>query len=395
MPPLRVLVVTHVFPRTAEDPNAPFLLRHVAGIVGRGVEVLVLAPHDPALPTLHLVAGVAVRRVRYAPRRLETIAYRGEMHVRARTPAGAITAASLVASLAAATRRAVARWRPDVIDAHWLVPGAIAATLGAGHVPVLTSVHGTDVALARSNRAVRAAARAAIGRVAGVVAMSTALDDDLRAIFGRGADWVAPVPPKAPPDPPRPRPSSAVPRVLAVGRLVSEKGLLDLVDAVAMLADRSPRPQLTIVGDGRERDAIAARARTQGVDVRLTGAITPEGLEDEYAAADVVVVPSHREGFGLVAAEALLRQRPVVATTAGGLAEIVRDGDTGWSVPPHAPAALARAIAAVIDDPMEAERRARAGAHLVNARWSPDALAADAVSRLAAVAAAGSGRGRR
>ncbi|HEX2028325.1 MAG TPA: glycosyltransferase [Nitriliruptorales bacterium] len=384
-PRLRVLLVTHVFPRHPDDPAAPFLLRYARGLVAAGTQLRVLAPHDPGLPDDHEVAGIPVRRVRYAHPYGEDLAYRGEMHLRAASTLGAWKALRLVGALVRAVRQEVRRWRPDVLDVHWLVPGGVVAYLAHVPMPAQVVVHGTDLALVTAGSVRRALARRVLARFDAVAAASQPLATDLCAVMGRPADAVAPMPYAPPTSPPRPPPGSG--RVLAVGRLVAEKGHADLVAAVHRLrrAGRD-RLSLTIVGDGPEQARLERLAERWDVPLSLPGALSPVELEGAYAAADVVVVPSHREGFGLVAVEALARHRPVVVSDVGGLSVVVEDGLTGWKVPPRDPRRLADAIAAVLDHPDEGRRRAEAGARAVTRRWSAASLGRDAAARLAALA---------
>lgn len=394
--PLRVLVLTHVFPRHAQDSAAPFLLRYVQGLQRAGVQVRVVAPHDAGLPAEHEVAGVPVRRVRYGPDRAERLAYRGEMHHLVRSPGGALRAARLLAALAATTRRELAGFAPDVLDVHWLVPGGLVARAAGGRrwrvpVPVQVDVHGTDVALVAGGGLAAVLGRHALAGADRVAAMSVPLAAELEDALGVAAHAVVPMPPEPAP--------AAVPRrpdgpVLAVGRLVAEKGHVQLLEAVARLG-RHGR-EVVIVGEGPERPRLAAAAARLGVELTLPGACAPETLEGWYREAAVVVVPSHREGFGLVAAEALARRRPVVASAAGGLTEIV-DDTTGWSVPVGDVVALAAAILEALTDTDEAERRTAAGAARVAERWSVTALGARAASELRRTATTrrGSSAGRR
>lgn len=129
--------------------------------------------------------------------------------------------------------------------------------------------------------------------------------------------------------------------LLAIGRLVRQKGFDVLIDAMAALP---PTTRLDIVGDGPLRDTLTARA---GPNVRLLGRV--DDLPERLATADVVVVPSRWEGFGLVAAEAMAAGAPVVASDVDGLRDVV--GDAGVLVPPADPRALAAAIAALLADP--------------------------------------------
>jgi glycosyltransferase involved in cell wall biosynthesis len=137
--------------------------------------------------------------------------------------------------------------------------------------------------------------------------------------------------------------SDEPPHVLFAGRLSEEKGILEFVEATRDL----PR---AIVGDGplRRRAPDAA------------GFVPHDELGAWYERAAVVAVPSRREGFGVVAREAMAYGRPVVATEAGGLRDAVVDGETGLVVPIRDPAALRAAIETLLADP---ELRLRLGAN--------------------------------
>ncbi|MDP8969881.1 MAG: hypothetical protein M3N52_05195, partial [Actinomycetota bacterium] len=104
---MRALALTHVFPRDAEDPSAPFLLTWARALADAGADVGVVAPHDAGLPPRRVVGGVPVRFVRYAPDRFERLAYRGQMHRLALSPAGSALAAALLAALTRSTRAQV------------------------------------------------------------------------------------------------------------------------------------------------------------------------------------------------------------------------------------------------------------------------------------------------
>ena len=129
------------------------------------------------------------------------------------------------------------------------------------------------------------------------------------------------------------------PHALFVGRLSEEKGILDFIEAM----DGTPR---VIVGDG------PLRARVPDA----VGFVPPSEVGAYYERAAVVVCPSHREGYGVAAREAMAHGRPVVASAVGGLLDAVEDGVTGVLVPPRDPAALRRAVQALMSDP-ELRRR--------------------------------------
>lgn len=381
---MRVVALTHVYPRAPGDASAPFLATWARALTRRGLGVAVVAPHDAGLPARHTVDGVAVRRARYAPAAYEQLAYRGEMHQLVRRPWGPPALAGLLGALAGATRSVTAAGRADVVHVHWWVPGAIAARLARLPVPVVATLHGTDVAMVEAHPATARLARWALAGCDRVEVVSSDLGERLERVTGVRADAVAPMPLDdatlaATPSPRAARGPGQPLQVLAVGRLVPEKGFTELITALARL-DR--RAELVIAGDGPERDRLRRQAAAEGVTLGLPGRLAPEVLHGAYARADVVVVASHREGFGLVACEAACHGTPVVATDSGGARDLL---DPAALVAPGDVDALAAAIAAVAADPAAARRQAAAVADRARARLSPDAAADRAVAAYRAV----------
>ncbi len=181
-----------------------------------------------------------------------------------------------------------------------------------------------------------------------VVAPSVAFREDLER-HGVAVDAVVPhgiTIPSLPDAPP------VVPAVVGfAGRLVPEKGLHVLLDAMAMFPSSLVNVRLRVAGDGPERAGLEARARSLGlVDrVEFLGQLSREGVERCMAETTVQVVPSvWREPFGLVAVEAMARGTTVVVSAAGALPEIVDDGRTGYVVPIGDAAALARRLTDVL-----------------------------------------------
>ncbi|MFB7126129.1 glycosyltransferase family 4 protein [Kitasatospora sp. NPDC056273] len=147
------------------------------------------------------------------------------------------------------------------------------------------------------------------------------------------------------------------PLVLAVGRLVPQKAFGLLLDATRELSALDPEPLVLLAGDGPEAGALRERAAAEKLPVRLLGYRTD--VPDLLAAADVVVVSSRWEARSLVVQEAMRAGVPVVATAVGGIPELV--GDAAELVPPGDPAALGRAVRALLVDPARRERQVAAG----------------------------------
>ena len=346
----RVLHVSASFPRHLDDATAPFLLDLVEGQRVHGWEPSVVAVHDAGLPRRHELVGVGIRRVRYGPDRWEVLAYRGGGHGGLRSPLHALLLPGLVLALAAAVRSEARRLRPEVVHAHWILPGGLAIVLGLAvvrrHRPrTVLTLHGTDVELAAGKLA--PLARWIIGRTDAVLAVSEPLARRAEELLGLAVGTVGvgriplPVGLTATPIPPGER------RVLTAGRASREKGFDVLLEALARPAASTVRA--TLIAEGPELAALEAQVAATGLAdrVELRPLVPRRRLFALMAEHHVVVVPSRTEGLGMVALEALALGRPVVASAVGGLPTVVEDGVDGRLVPSDDPAALAEAVATV------------------------------------------------
>jgi glycosyltransferase involved in cell wall biosynthesis len=166
-------------------------------------------------------------------------------------------------------------------------------------------------------------------------------------------------------------------RLLFVGRLVERKGVEVLVRALARLRHRR-EAELVIVGSGNRKDSVTRTAALEGVTdyVHFLGFVSAERLAREYAECDIFVLPAvvdsrgDTEGLGVVLLEALAYERPVVASRAGGIRDIVIDGVTGWLADPGDAEVLASKIFEVAADPEEARRVAARGRREASVRFS-------------------------
>ena len=153
----------------------------------------------------------------------------------------------------------------------------------------------------------------------------------------------------------------SAPVVLSIGRFVAEKGQRHLLEAAARMERTKPGVHWVLVGAGELEGELRAQARRLGLEARVHFTGWRADIPDVLALGDVFVLPSEREGFGRVLVEAMALARAVVATDVGGVPEIVVDGQTGILVPSAAPAPLADAVQALLDDPARAARLGAAG----------------------------------
>ncbi len=316
---MRVGVLTTSYPRFPGDAAGRFVSDAVERVRTRGVAVEVVGPeqfHSYGITYGHGVLGNLRRR-----------------------PWLALLVPALLASFVRAARAVDA----DLLHAHWIPAGWVAARTGK---PYVVQVWGTDVELAR--HAPRLARRVLRGARL-VIAASTTLADLARLLGARevrvipsGVDLPAAVGEEADP-----------PEVLYAGRLSPEKGVLELVEATRGLL-------LVTAGDG------PLRSRVPGA----RGFVPHDELQSLYARAAVVACPSRREGFGVACLEAMAHGRPVVATGVGGLRDLVVDGETGIVVPPRDPAALRSALERLLGDRSLRRRLGAAGRERARERFS-------------------------
>ena len=318
---MRVLVLTTSYPRLPGDVAGRFVADAVERLRGRGLDVEVVSPAD--FPHFGLAYGSGIVG-----------------NLRRRPWLGLLLPAFLLSFAVAALRAARG---VDLVHAHWLPSAAVALLT---RKPVVAQVWGTDVELAQR---VPWLARAVLRRAHVVVAPSTVLAEAARrlgakevAVIPSGVDVVDEVGDEDEP-----------PFVLYAGRLSPEKGVLELVEA----ANGIP---LVIVGDGPLRERVPG----------ARGFVTHDELLKLYERAAVVAVPSYREGFGVVCAEAMAHARPVVASSVGGLLDLVADGETGIHVPPGDVGALREALQTLLADRDLRHRLGEAGRERVRERFS-------------------------
>jgi glycosyltransferase involved in cell wall biosynthesis len=307
---MRVAVLTTSYPRDERDVAGAFIRDAVEHLRAAGVEVKVVSP--AGFPDFGIAYGDGiVANLRAHPARVALL------------PA-------FLASYAQAARRAAKG--ADLVHAHWLPSGLAALATG---LPYVLQAWGTDVEVAARMPLLL---QPVIGRARVVVAPSTAVAEavtrlgasDVRVI---GAGVALPDALAEPAEPPH---------VLYVGRLSAEKGIEELAQAT----DDVPR---VVVGDGPLRHLVPD----------AIGFVPPAELGYYYDRAAIVICPSRREGYGVVAREAMAHGRPVVASAVGGLLDAVEDERTGLLVPPGDVGALRAAIERLLLDPA---LRARLGA---------------------------------
>lgn len=361
---MRVLAVTHSYPRFDGDLAGAFLERLYAALTARGHSVRVIVPADEGRGGEETRQGIVVERVRYAAPTRETLAYRGTMMQAVRGPRGALAFRGLVRAFGLAVRARAAE--SDVIHANWWVPAGLAVRRArdADAPPYVLTLHGTDAMLLRRSRAARWMARPVLREAAAVTAVSGFLAGIAEHAGARLRPAVLPMPTQVT-LPPVANPGGK--GVVTVGRLTRQKRIHLVVEAVARLHARGRVVSLTIVGDGPARASLEDTVRRRGLrgHMRFTGAVAPEAIPALLAGADVFAFPAKHEGFGLAVAEALMAGVPVVVATDGG-------GVLDLAGPAHGAAQVTAGDATALADAIErllGNAKARADAAAAGLEW--------------------------
>ena len=364
---MRVLIVSWEFP--------PLLVgglgRHVAELAPElaklGHEVRVLTRGSGSRPSTELVAGCTVHRAAADGLDIDL----GSESVLAWSQA-------FEHALVRAGLAMLADWQPQVIHAHdWLVAQTAITLHQVSGAPVVATMHATEHGRRQGwlaeplARAIHSVERWLCGQAGRVIVCSQFMADEVRQLYGLPAAKVAvignavrepqtgageqPTPTDRPPE------CGGRPLIAFAGRLVHEKGVQELIKALPLLRKRFPDVHAVIAGTGGQLAEQRDRAERYGVAELISwpGFLDHDALHRLLAAADVVVVPSVYEPFGMIALEAQLAGTPVAATDTGGLTELVEHGVTGVRFASQDPSALADAVALLLDNPKLAARMAR------------------------------------
>ncbi|HEY2299353.1 MAG TPA: glycosyltransferase family 4 protein [Jatrophihabitans sp.] len=368
----------------------------VVGGLGRHVEALsrelVRAGHDVQVVTRgekdeivdEIVDGVHVRRAAVDPLAIdfttESLLSWSQAHEH-----------SLLRAALPLLRR---RGRFDVVHAHdWLVAQAGTTLAAQTHAPLVATIHATEAGRHQGwlpqplNRAIHSVERWLAGSADAVITCSRTAREESARLFDLDPVDIAVVPNAV--DVPRWRASARArqqirarragtgPLLAFAGRLMHEKGVQTLLDAVPPLRRRHPGLRLAVAGTGSYEDELYEQARRLRLlrTVDWLGFVPEAEVAALLGAADVVAVPSYYEPFGIVALEAVAARTPVVVAETGGLADLAADGIAAASFTPGDVTGLVDAIDTVLADPDRAHRNAARAGRVVARDYTWSAVA--------------------
>lgn len=385
----RVLCVTSNFPRWDGDSTTPFVLHLAQDLQELGWRVDVLAPHAMGGALSEELGGVNVQRFKYQwPVSFETVCYQGGALVNLRkNRLNYLKLPALVLCEWFALFRKLASGKYDLLHSHWLLPQGFLGTVTAGifTIPHVVTVHGSDVfslggaLLSKFKSYTLQHADAVTVNSSATLKAVTRITPKLNALhlIPMGVSVHAL----------RASPSVVQlqkkyrhgkgPLLLFVGRVVKEKGIEDLLRAVALLVPRLRDVSLLIVGEGQDRVELQEMTESLGLSerVRFCGWVSPDLVPNYLSAGDIFVGPSWTEAQGITFIEAMLMRMPVIATRVGGIVDAVKQEDTGLLVNAHVPDEIALAIERCVKEPILVNHLCTRAHHVARTKYSRRASA--------------------
>ncbi|HOR26535.1 MAG TPA: glycosyltransferase [Candidatus Sumerlaeota bacterium] len=364
---MNICFFTHIYPSRAGDYKGVFVHDIAAALVRRGHAVHVVTPRRPGGPARETRDGVHVTRYRF-------LGWARGTQLAELNGYPPLVLGTLVVGGLWRLRRVARREHCALIHAFWIVPGGFCAALVGllTNRPVVATAGGSDLNTFARRRLLAPLVRWTLRRIGHMIAVGS----ELRRIaveHGLPADrcsvipWILQLEAAAEPEADRAplHPGPPGKRLLYVGNLIAPKRVDTIIRALALTLREHPDARLVLVGDGplREKLADLATAHEVAHAVVFAGAQPHERIVDYLRQADLFVHCSDNEGLPVAISEALMMGLPVVASHVGSIPDLIREGETGYTVAPDDHAGFARHLCAILDDDAlrrELSRQARA-----------------------------------
>jgi glycosyltransferase involved in cell wall biosynthesis len=381
----RVLCVTSNFPRWEGDSTTPFVLHLAEDLQALGWNVDVLAPHTASAVSKEVLGGVKVDRFRYLwPASLETVCYQGGALINLQqNRLNYIKLPALVFFEWLAIVKRLREERYDLLHSHWMLPQGFTGVLASRlfKIPHVITVHGSD-AFGLQGKVLSAFKRFSLSGADAVTVNSSATKKQVLTIAPQipeprlipmGVSTIEPDQQRAVDLRSKYREGNG-PLLVFVGRLVYEKGVDDLIYAIANIKNHLPNVRALIIGEGQIRSDLEKLANNLEIADRVVfvGWVEPSDVPNYLAAADIFVGPSKQspdgrvEAQGLTFLEAMAAGTVVIATAIGGITDSVTHEKTGLLVPANSPEAIAESILRLENDSALKESLAAQAKKVVN-----------------------------
>ncbi len=382
--PIRLLVITHNYPRFDGDFAGVFLSVLNRRLPEHGIRPVVLAPHHPGAPEYEEKDGVTIYRFRYGSDEDENLAYRGAMH---KLVLGSVTGIFRFKNFLDCFRKAafeiIEKESIQVVAGHWLIPaGPVMKNIASKYqLPMILSSHGTDIRLISKYMGIAYRyLRGFCYELKRWTLVSSFLRDEVVRLDPALEKILTVLP--LPHDETVFYRDETVSRnknlIVSVTRFTDQKRPDYLIKAMALVAERNDSARLEIYGTGPREQEIRGLIVRFGLEEKVTihPPVKQSELRGAYNRAGTVVLNSYREGFGLALSEAMLCGACVVGTDSGGIPDIINHEKTGLLVPLDDSDSLAKAILRLQDDDSLRDRLASDGHRFATETYASGPLAA-------------------
>ncbi|WP_299979456.1 glycosyltransferase [Desulfobacula sp.] len=385
----RILCVTSNFPRWLSDSTTPFVLNLAEDLQRIGWKVDVLAPHAPGAYRTEVLKNVNVERFRYFwPETQQTVCYQGGALINLRTDkVNYLKLPSLIAFEWLNIFSKLIKGRYDLLHSHWILPQGFTGVLASRllKIPHVTTVHGGDV-FGLQGKALKKFKQFTLSNVDAVTVNSSVTEeavlklnqnlDELHRIPMGVTDknWSSEIESEKIK---KKYQKGVGPLLIFIGRLVEEKGVGDLIQAVKLLKKQIPDVSCLIVGEGQDRKLFENLVKKLRLSNRIffPGWIEPEKIPVYLAAVDIFVGPSRHEAQGLTFIEAMMAKVPVIATRIGGIVDSVKHEETGLLVNEKAPEEIAFSVQRLINESGLSDKLKKNGYKIATSKFSRKASA--------------------
>lgn len=379
----KVLILTHNYPRFIGDSSGVFI-ENVLMLLSERASFEVVAPHDSGIPETEMRKDIEIDRFRYGTDSNEILAYRGEMHLRAKS--SPIRFLKFMRMYRKMAERKASNEQVDAMWAHWWIPGGwIGSRVKAGaRKPLIITCHGTDVFLLGKFPWIKRSAARIFNSADRITVVSGFLKEGLiEHLRGKVPQLerkitVAPMPVRDdifyPDDSVEPISGS----IITASRLTRQKNLDKLLVAANRLRLEGIEFSVSIYGDGPEKENLMRKVSELSLEdyVTIGPVLSQDELARRYRLSEIAVLISEREGFGLTLLEAMLCGCAGVGARSGGITDIIReDGRDGILTDPSDEDSIYRVLQKLLTDRVYLSEMRKTCRESARRRFSDDVVA--------------------
>lgn len=382
----KILVLSSTFPRWENDHEPPFVYE-LSKRLSDNYEVYVLAPHTPGSKSDENLQNLNIHRFKYAPERLEKLAYNGGMSTNLRLhPSRYLLVLPFIIAELFSAIRITRKENIDLIHAHWIIPQGLVAIITAAivknHPRTLITAHGADV-YTRKGGLVSSLKRFILNRCDHLTVVSHGMSESVKKlnpkcnldIIPMGTDLTYTFVPDVS--------KQEKSKIIFVGRLVEKKGVKFLIDGINQLHSIYPDLSLVIIGHGPEKTALQEYADALGISNRIifTGGLPQAEIPSYLQQSSIAIFPfiqagdGDQEGFGLVLVESMGCGCATITTGLPAVKDIIRHRITGICIDEGNPSDIVEGVTELLEDEALRTRLSESGRKYVVSKYDWSVIA--------------------